>query len=106
MIILSELVTNAVDHGSDADGSATVSVMAALTGNGVRVTVMDPGAPSGEPEVHHPLDDEVGGRGLLLVEALSSRWGSAHDDLGRVVWAELDLEQAPAAEPTRRQARG
>ena len=35
-----------------------------------------------------------GGRGLLIVEALSSRWGTEPTDGGNCVWAELAIEPA------------
>jgi hypothetical protein len=58
-------------------------------------------APSGGPgaERRHrsdpavePDDDGVGGRGLLLVEALSTDWGWASGAEGTTVWFELDRE--------------
>ena len=35
--------------------------------------------------------DDVGGRGLPLVSALSAAWGVQLADDGKVVWAELDV---------------
>ena len=32
----------------------------------------------------------AGGRGLRIVEALAARWGHAGDELGRMVWFEVD----------------
>ncbi|MER7936869.1 MULTISPECIES: tetratricopeptide repeat protein [unclassified Streptomyces] len=45
----------------------------------------------GKPEVRLPSDDETGGRGLLLVQALAHRWGVEEraGGIGKTVWAEL-----------------
>jgi hypothetical protein len=54
----------------------------------VRVEVHD--ADPTLPVPRHPAPHTVTGRGLLLVEALTDRWGSARIDHGKVVWFELD----------------
>jgi hypothetical protein len=55
----------------------------------LRLEVSDAG--SGRPEVQAPGDEETGGRGLLLVEALAHRWGVEErvGGIGKTVWAEL-----------------
>ncbi|MER5884766.1 ATP-binding protein [Streptomyces sp. NPDC001941] len=83
-LVVSELVTNAVVH------TASDRVVCELRDNErrLRVAVHDEGGPVLSPQVR---DVEECGRGLLLVEAVSSAWG-AHDSsrgTGRVVWAEL-----------------
>ncbi|MFE2670961.1 ATP-binding protein [Streptomyces mirabilis] len=46
-----------------------------------------------------PLEDN-GGRGLHLVEEVSSKWGytypTPHPDSGKAVWAQLDFPGSPA----------
>ena len=42
------------------------------------------------PFRRNPGPDTVTGRGLMLVDALTDRWGSAPTDDGKVVWFELD----------------
>ena len=32
----------------------------------------------------------TGGRGLRIVDALAAKWGHAGDELGRVVWFEVE----------------
>ncbi|GAA2648526.1 hypothetical protein [Streptomyces vastus] len=51
-----------------------------------------------------PGDDETGGRGLLLVEALAHRWGVEQraGGIGKTVWAELKAPDI-VAEPVERQ---
>ena len=86
VLCLSELVTNAVIH---ADSGCAVHVL--LEADVLTVTVRDrgfPNAASGEL-VEDSL--RVHGRGLQLVEALATRWGSEHDTAGTTVWFALDL---------------
>ncbi|MDX3855388.1 ATP-binding protein [Streptomyces sp. AK02-01A] len=55
---------------------------------GVRIEVDD--ASSGRPQQREPGADDCDGRGLLLVDALSDRWGvSARPGIGKRVWSEL-----------------
>jgi serine/threonine-protein kinase RsbW len=72
-------VTNAVTHGTRAPGTADLPpVRLRLTGRarGVQIEVWD--ASDDLPQIRPgpPDDDGTGGRGLVLVEALSSRWGA------------------------------
>jgi anti-sigma regulatory factor (Ser/Thr protein kinase) len=86
VLCLSELVTNAVIH---ADSGCAVRAM--LEDDVLSITVRDHGLPnpaSGEL-VEEPL--RVHGRGLQLVEALATRWGSEVDTVGTTVWFDLDL---------------
>ena len=43
-------------------------------------------------EEHEPTD--ISGRGLMLVEALTSAWSAEHSADGTTVWFELDLPRA------------
>ena len=83
LLLTSELVTNAVRHGT---GPVGVHV---TWGNGaVRVEVADQ---SPEWPVLQALDrDALSGRGLLLVEGLSSGWGVLAGGTGKTVWFTLD----------------
>lgn len=82
-LIVSELVTNAIVH------AATPAELRAQWSKGVlRIEVVDhaEGSPP-DPRVAAPYDEN--GRGLLLVDALSSAWGVESTDQGKVVWAEV-----------------
>jgi anti-sigma regulatory factor (Ser/Thr protein kinase) len=96
MLVVSELVTNAVVH---TDGRLVACEL--LNGDtNLRITVQDQGrAPTG-PHVCDPLEEERG-RGLLLVEAVSSAWGAHTSRLGhgRVVWAELSYGASRVPRP-------
>ena len=82
-LIVSELVTNAVQHGA-----GEVTMMLAPAEGGVRVGIHDHGGGVPAPR---PVDARsTGGRGLQLVECLSSAWGVARaGDFGKTVWAQI-----------------
>ena len=91
MLVVSELVTNAVVH---TDGHLVACEL--LNGaEHLRITVQDQGSSPAEPHVCHGIEEERG-RGLLLVEAVSSAWGAHHakQGSGRIVWAELQRSDA------------
>lgn len=84
-LCLSELVTNAVVH---ADSGCRVQV---TWGAGtLTVEVRNPGSPPDlpEPDTSEPL--QVHGRGLQLVDALASEWGSERDADGFSAWFVLE----------------
>jgi anti-sigma regulatory factor (Ser/Thr protein kinase) len=85
-LVVSELVTNAARH-SEEDLELTLEVTTAL----LRVEVADTSHRVPDAVVRSPTDDATSGRGLLLVEAVASRWGVESEGLSKVVWAELDL---------------
>src|SRR5918998_2037516 len=67
-LLLSELVTNAIQHGG-AGPHETIQVRLTSTAKRVRVEVHDPGPRGGEPQDR--LQTEMGGYGLLLVDRLA-----------------------------------
>ena len=90
-LIVSELVTNAVQHGT-----GEVTMVLAPTENGVRVGVHDHGG--GVPAPRVVTARSTGGRGLQLVESLSSDWGVARaGDLGKTVWAQIAGHQSDSS---------
>ena len=88
-----ELVTNAYAHGRPP-----ISFRLCTAPDGwLRLEVFDSGATL--PEVR-PLDTvRDGGRGLLLVQALSGRWGTSRSDDGKTVWAEFCLDEERDPDP-------
>ncbi|NTW40464.1 MAG: ATP-binding protein [Cellulomonadaceae bacterium] len=86
-LLSSELLANAVLHG--ADGGA-VGVQVRCTEESLRISVSDGGAST--PVVMHNEPSAPNGRGMAIVEAMSTRWGvDEHTDGGKTVWFELDL---------------
>jgi anti-sigma regulatory factor (Ser/Thr protein kinase) len=90
LLVVSELVTNAVVHGAEP---IRVTMMRAP--ERVRVEVTDGAAgasPHGNPRP--PADAETG-RGLSVVTRLAVAWGwRASPGNGKTVWAELPIKQA------------
>ena len=85
VLIVSELVTNAITHGR----SAWALALGWTARGGVLVLVSDSG--TGQPAVQAPAGDATSGRGLAVVQALSETWGwhPTGDVAGKVVWAEV-----------------
>ncbi|MFF7951743.1 SpoIIE family protein phosphatase [Streptomyces griseorubiginosus] len=106
-LIVSELVTNAVIH---TQGDVRLDLM--LAGDRLRVAVTDtlPRTPV-KPTI---VDwESTGGRGIMLVEAMSTAWGSLPVGVGKQVWSEIALTpretpnaNASAAQPAETQLPG
>ncbi|MBG0853368.1 ATP-binding protein [Streptomyces spinoverrucosus] len=82
-VCVSELATNALLHGVPPGRGFLLRVR--YDGDVLRVEVHDSG--SGVPRVADEPDE--GGRGLLLVAALSDKWGVGERPLGKLVWCEF-----------------
>jgi anti-sigma regulatory factor (Ser/Thr protein kinase) len=85
LLCVSELATNALVHGVPPGRGFRLQL--SYGGGVLRVEVHDSGA--GTPRIADDADE--GGRGLLLVSALSDKWGVGARDPGKVVWCELAL---------------
>ncbi|MEA2128765.1 MAG: serine/threonine-protein kinase RsbW [Solirubrobacteraceae bacterium] len=94
IVLVSELITNAVRHGR-ADEDRTIVVHVAIAPHVLRVEVCDGGPGFVPPAVPRPRP-EGGGNGLVLLARMSSGWGVACDD-GTCVWFERAL--APRSAP-------
>ena len=90
VLLLSELVTNAIQHGG-AGPHETIQVRLASSAKRVRVEVHDPGNRGDGPTDR--LEDSTGGYGLLLIDRLADGWGLEETDTGgSLAWFELDVE--------------
>src|SRR3954447_12125817 len=99
-LLASELVTNAVRHGS-SDPHESVLFRAERQDGCVRVEVCDEGH-AGFDECPVPGDPlEPGGNGVVLVETLASRWG-VHPGVPTCVWFEAEQAAASGAQFPRR----
>ena len=88
LLLLTELVTNAVRHGG-ADNGLPVEVVVARSPRGVRVAVTDPGAGFEWRDRETTAVSEASGYGLLLVDRMASRWGIERGESSTTVWFEL-----------------
>lgn len=95
-LVVSELVTNSVRH---ARGHSLRVIVERLADDRVYLAVVDM-VPSRVPVLRTPGGDDTGGRGLVLVDVLSDRWG--YDLLGptrrpnrKRCWAELRAAPCP-----------
>ena len=91
-LVLSELVSNALRHGSPLPGQ-TFRACWRLGAESVEIAVSDGGGPTA-PTVAEPAKLESGGRGLGIVERLSLRWGVRDEGGETTVWAELPVQYA------------
>ncbi|MFF4835819.1 SpoIIE family protein phosphatase [Streptomyces sp. NPDC001315] len=85
-LVVSELVTNALVH---TDGQVRLDLT--LVNHRLRVAVFDasPRTPAKPTSIGW---EATGGRGILLVEAVSDAWGTVPVSGGKQVWSEIALE--------------
>ncbi len=81
-LAVSELVTNAVVHAESAPSVTLVNL-----GGSIRIKVRD--SEPGLPRVEHPRQTDTHGRGMVMVEALSSSWGVEIAPPGKIVWLDI-----------------
>ncbi|MFC9108753.1 ATP-binding protein [Streptomyces harbinensis] len=89
-LVVCELASNALLHGGVPGRAFRVHLM--LLPAVLRVEVTDA---LGErlPVVRPVVGEPTCGRGLLLIAALTARWGVTPLVVGKTVWAEFDLEE-------------
>ncbi|GHH42022.1 ATP-binding protein [Streptomyces candidus] len=97
LLCVSELATNALEHGVPPGRGFQLRVFAARDLLRIEVHDSGPGRPrkagGGGPAL------EEGGRGLVLVAALADDWGVGERDPGKVVWCEFAGEERRAPVP-------
>ncbi|MGW0535715.1 ATP-binding protein [Streptomyces sp. NPDC003032] len=88
--IVAELASNAALHGAVPGRSFRLALTLSETDT-LRIEVTDARADRHPPSAARlPAADAESGRGLFLVEALSSRWGTSEGPAPcKTVWAEL-----------------
>ncbi|MBA2806002.1 ATP-binding protein [Streptomyces sp. KM273126] len=93
-LLVSELSANAVLHGCVRDRLFRVELT--LTDRAVRIAVTDPKGES-LPSPRVAAEDDMFGRGLLIVREIADRWGVTELTVGKSVWCELNVvHQTPA----------
>ncbi|MER5854118.1 ATP-binding protein [Streptomyces sp. NPDC059688] len=89
-LLTAELVANAVEHTA---GRGPIELVVELLPTGCQVEVHDPDpAPPGHltrPVIEEPDPWQEGGRGLLLIRALSQSCGHRPTPSGKAVWFRL-----------------
>ncbi|MFE4373911.1 ATP-binding protein [Streptomyces sp. NPDC056835] len=105
-LVMSELVTNAVKatgltdpdpKWEDIKAHHIIGVQLRVIDTRLYVEVWDNSAVA--PTKQDVTDDAESGRGLLLVELSSRRWGTFRPPAGgKIVWAELELSKSPDLE--------
>lgn len=92
---MAELATNAVRHGRVRGRDFRLHLTLYSTDPALRIEVTDPRPDRRPPPpgtLPAPSPDLDSGRGLLLVEALSTHWGTTcGDPYSKTVWCEVAL---------------
>jgi anti-sigma regulatory factor (Ser/Thr protein kinase) len=89
-LLVSELVTNAIQASPSAERILPVRLWLTSDGTRLLIQVQDtnpcPPAPTGRD------DDDESGRGLVIVDAISTKWGwdAKEDHSGKIVWALIE----------------
>ena len=86
VLLVSELVTNSVRHA--ASSGPELALRLQITNTALRIEVHD-GDPRW-PRPGAPAELDESGFGLVLVDALASKWGVCDTATGKAVWVELD----------------
>jgi anti-sigma regulatory factor (Ser/Thr protein kinase) len=84
-LLTCELVTNAVQHATDAAG---ITVVVVQQGMYVHVDVIDDGR-AGLPHWREANGNDESGRGFQLVNEIAHRWGFVRERAGTCVWFEI-----------------
>ncbi|MER6676585.1 SpoIIE family protein phosphatase [Streptomyces sp. NPDC000983] len=86
LLVVSELVTNALTHTE-----GPVRLYLTLVNGRLRVAVADtsPRSPAKPTSISW---EATGGRGILLVESMSAAWGTLPVSGGKQVWSEIQLD--------------
>ncbi|MDF6017700.1 ATP-binding protein [Streptomyces sp. JH34] len=94
-LTVAELSSNAVHHGHVSGRDFRLRLTA--EGTAIRIEVTDTRGERLPTPAETASSDEDGGRGLLLVAALTDRWGwyPCADGPGKTVWAVLEVSRCP-----------
>ncbi len=99
-LALTELVTNAVQHGQDS-----ITVVLGRTPTGLLIQVSEHPPPLDRPQAgvnawrQSSPDADPGGRGLRIVAAVSTRSGRLRRGATSTVWAEVPVHSAAMGAP-------
>jgi anti-sigma regulatory factor (Ser/Thr protein kinase) len=88
LLVVSELVTNAVVHGAEP-----IEMRASVEGGTVRVEVSDSDPDISTVVTPPHASEQIGGRGLEIIDSVTRSWGAFPNDTGKIVWAELESKK-------------
>lgn len=89
VLLASELITNAVLHGR-----SEVELTVEISGAGVKVSAADMN--SRLPVMQSTDELALDGRGIAIVDLLSTAWGVTATEDGKIVWFCLELPRQTA----------
>jgi anti-sigma regulatory factor (Ser/Thr protein kinase) len=89
-LLTSELVTNAIMHGS-REGDE-VGIRYARRPGCLRISVDDAARAASVPQVLSQDPERTSGRGLGLIDRMADRWGEQIVSGRNVVWFEIDVD--------------
>ncbi|MEV8537520.1 ATP-binding protein [Streptomyces sp. NPDC051572] len=92
-LCVSELLTNVIRHIGEG---TPVTLRVTCEDGRTRIAVTDP-EPYTWLVVRAPGPDDENGRGLVLLDALATRWGVEQGPEGKTVWCELTPPEPPPA---------
>jgi anti-sigma regulatory factor (Ser/Thr protein kinase) len=92
LLVLSELVTNAVLYGCEP-----IQVCVSRRPDALLIEVSDGDADTSQiaPQARR-APEQAGGRGLKIVNSLARDWGVTSNDDGTTVWAEVGFDETDA----------
>jgi anti-sigma regulatory factor (Ser/Thr protein kinase) len=101
-LLVSELVTNSVQASErlkTRDDVAVVPVVRLWMASDRTMVVIRVWDGSDDMPIHHnAAPDEIGGRGLMIIDSLAADWGSCRQASGKVVWAVVTDEALSGAD--------
>jgi anti-sigma regulatory factor (Ser/Thr protein kinase) len=104
-LLVSELVTNSVQASErlkTRDDVAVVPVVRLWMASDRTMVVIRVWDGSDDMPIHHnAAPDEIGGRGLMIIDSLAADWGSYRLADGKVVWAVVADESQSGADDFR-----
>ena len=102
LLLMTELITNAVRHGGDERDRPLTTEVRWRDGSAL-VEVTDPSDGTAVSDIRPDTSNE-GGWGLFLVEQIADRWGFTSTAFGTRVWFELVQRGEDHSTPSARSA--
>jgi anti-sigma regulatory factor (Ser/Thr protein kinase) len=89
MLLVSELVSNAIQHSRSGEPGGTVTVALCPTPAAVLIQVRDDGGPSRPCVADSAGGEAERGYGLVLVDTLADSWATISSPDGRLTWCKV-----------------